>query len=69
MGTNLPPFLIFFFLSNIADLFDNRGGVVRVCAPAFSTLTSLLTVAFKRGPNKMVNFKPSVVYFRFCFRT
>ena len=48
MGTNLLPFLNFFFVSNIADLFDNRGEVVGVCAPEFTTLTSPLTVAFKR---------------------
>ena len=69
MGTNVSFFYFIFFVSNIADLFDNRGGVVRVYAPAFSTLTSLLTVAFKREPKKMLNFKPSVAYFRSCFGT
>ena len=43
-------FLFFFFVSNIAHLFDNRDGVVGVCAPAFSTLTSLLTLHLKGVP-------------------
>ena len=44
MGKNVSFFILFFFfVSNIAGLFDNWGGAVGVCAPAFSILTSLLT--------------------------
>ena len=46
MGTNVSFFYFGFFVSNIADLFDNWGGAAGVCAPAFSILTSLLTMAF-----------------------